>query len=139
MAIYAYQRGYIQPNKTTNTPTTLRAEIDKTLLQLYNQYPRINIIILGDLQQTINNSHHHRMGPPQPPPNGDLLQLLLHPPHNLRSVIPNVYPQHPYHTWSSHSGQGKAGLDHILTNPHAISPANPCGIDLHITPSPPTL
>ena len=68
LAIYAYQRGYIQPSQYPNTPISLRNEIDKTLRHLYIQYPHTKTIVLGDLQHTINNSHHQRMGPIQPPP-----------------------------------------------------------------------
>ena len=134
LTIYAYQHGYIQPAQCSNTPISLRNEIDKTLRHLYTKYPHIKTIVLGDLQHTINNSHHQRMGPIQPSLKGDLLHLLLKPPHSLQSIISSIHSQHPYHTWNSHSNHGKAGLDHILTTHNAISPANPCGIDQHTIP-----
>ena len=73
------------------------------------------------------------MGKQQPPPPADILTPCLQSPIHLVSVIPSQHPTAPYHTWSSHSGSGQAGLDHILAAPEHIHQACSCGIDRELS------
>ena len=99
---------------TTNTPANLFNTIHSLLHSLPIAYPNLNIIALGDLQHTIAQNTLHRMGQHLPPQRFNILTILTQPPLLLKSVIPTNHPLLPYHTWHSHSGPGKAGLDHIL-------------------------
>ena len=72
------------------------------------------------------------MGLHLPSPPSDILRPCLRSPHHLVSVIPTQHPTHAYHTWISHSGEGRAGLDHILTAAEHIAPTCTSGIDHEI-------
>ena len=69
----------------------------------------------------------------QPPPPANILTPCLQPPIHLVSVIPSQHPTEPYHTWTSHSGSGQTGLDHILAAPEHIYPECSCGIDRELS------
>ena len=54
------------------------------------------------------------------------------PPPSL--VMPTQHPTNTYHTWISHSGEGRASLDHILIAAEHIAPTCTSGIDHEIAP-----
>ena len=56
-------------------------------------------------------------------------------PHHLVSVFPTQHPTNTYHTLISHSGEGWAGLDHILTAAEHIEPTCTCDIGHEIAPA----
>ena len=97
--------------------------------KLRTLYPRLLLIIMGDFQHTVIDNTLHRMGKFQRPPPADLLTSCIAYPLNLVSVIPSAHPSLAYHTWFSKSGEGQAGIDHILSPLENITPNTICGID----------
>ena len=61
------------------------------------------------------------------------MTIHLHHPFNLVSFIPTQHPTLAYHTWFSKSGEGHAGIDHILIAPDCIHPNSTCGVDHEIS------
>ena len=140
LGLYAFQRGH-KGHKTSKhslphhqtTPQQLKQDLLTIISDLKTAYPNLTLIIIGDFQHTIHNNTLHRMGKQQPPPPADILTPCLQSPIHLVSVIPSQHPTAPYHTWSSHSGSGQAGLDHILAAPEHIHQACSCGIDRELS------
>jgi len=88
---------------------------------------------MGDLQHTIADNSLHRMGKHQPAPPVNILTLCLHHSLNLVSFILTQRTTMAYYTWFSKSGEGQAGIDHILISPDCIHPDSTCGVDHEIS------
>ena len=63
-----------------------------------------------------------------PSPLVAIIRLYFRVPHRLVSFIPTQHPASTHHTWISHSGKERAGLDHILIAAKHIDQASTCGI-----------
>ena len=74
------------------------------------------------------------MGHQLPPPSNDIPTPLTQPSLLLQSVISTNHPKTPCHVWHSHSRQGKAGLDHILTRQSLMYQDQHYYIDHTVTP-----
>ena len=124
-------------HRATPSPTQSPLLFKKQLLAHTNElrtlYPHILLIIMGDFQHTMIYNALHRMGKFQrPPPANRLTPCLVHP-LNLVSVIPSTHPTLVYLTWFSKSGEGQAGIDHILSPLENITPTTICGIDYELS------
>lgn len=130
IAVYGYQRGYKTTHKRqTNNPKILEQNINKTIKLAKSTYHNPKIILLGDLQHTLNNTTHRTITLLTAPPH-NILNLSTSR-HNLTSIIPEIQPNIPYLT---HTGnKAMAGIDHILTKKQHVKQITTCGIDKNTT------
>lgn len=119
---YGYQSG------TDTDPATNRGPADlfnatSDLLGRYNRtYERnLTTIIMGDLQNTIDNSPRHNGGRPRQRTGYNLLSLAEH--LDLVSAVPTKHPNLTYHT------RANAGLDHIAISEHLTPSITAAGIE----------
>jgi len=125
---YGHQRAHIDKQTKTTSTTIRQSLITKTnqhIKQYKQEHPQLQIIIIGDLQHTMNNPLHRSTTILTPPPH-NLLDFAINS-NQLKSVIPHRHPDQKYHTRLGN--HGAAGIDHIMA-PHELANAPlPSGIN----------
>jgi len=125
---YGHQRAHMDKDTKTTSNTIRKALITTTnqhIKQYWRQHPKLQLLILGDLQHTVKN-HLHRSTPILPPPPHNILDFATTC-HQLNSVIPHRHPNKSYYTRIGN--HGSAGIDHIMAPQNLANAPHSSGIN----------